>query len=392
MTRCRNALSSSGHSHSFASDHAHPFARLLVWSLAILLLTAGVLSEENSTPLNTSTNLSSPQNATNSTQSVSPQLNQTPNPTSNPPSNSTSNSTSNTSEVHSNPITILPQNATPPSPEPEPEPKFLPSPVIISFDVQKILPGDVHLGDNQINILVSNTGNQVLTNINAVIAGEGISVYTQEPIGFLSPGDSKWILAWINAKKSGKIPIDIRIADRIFRLNLNVVDSDQSSLQKKDAEEAISRRRKIREIQEDLANLSDVYESFARDYTLKESKGFILTNINLQDAKTYLRTAQSSLAKDELSDAGANLVLLRTELADVREKLSNAQPKPRTWKDPIKENVGILSGIVGVLVGGLAVYEKLKSKREAMRKNGGWFGERPKGSEPKEEDEESGEE
>ena len=363
---------------------------LLSSALFLILALVMVLGTALADDANLSTNTSQSSNLTNAT----PLIQNSTSFQNSTGSNSTSNaslSTPDNSTAVVHPLPIPPAKNTTTQLEPEPEPRPAAPAPIISFDVQKLLPGDVRLGDSQVNILVSNTGNQVLTNINAVIAGEGISVYNQEPIRFLSPGDSKWILAWINTKKTGKIPVDIRIQDRSFRLNLNVVDVEQTGQAKKSAEEAVARRRRVREIQDELSNLSDIYEAFQRDYTLKQSKGFVLTTVNLQDAKTYLRTAQSSLAKDELADAGANIVLLRTELTDVREKLASAQPKPRTWKDPLKENVALLSGVVGVLVGGLAVYEKFKSKHEDMRKSGGWFGERKKDTK-EDGEEESGEE
>ena len=234
----------------------------------------------------------------------------------------------------------------------------------------KVIPGDVKIGDAQLNILIRNTGNQNLTNLNAVITGDGLSVYNEEPISSLSPTDSKYLLVWINTKKSGKIQLSIRIQDKVFTASLNVVDSEQTAQAKKDAEDLAAKKRKIRETQSDISNLSDIYEAFQKDYYIKESKGYDMTIININDAKGYLRNAQSSLAKDDIIDSSANVVLLRAELSDLREKLVAAQPKPRTWKDVLKENIPILSGVFGILVGGIAVYEKLKRKAEKVKANG----------------------
>lgn len=365
--------------------------------LFITVFTVGFLNivhaQESNISNTTTSNISTPLNT----------INNSPNGTSNL-SNFSASSPSNATPTPAQPETFMNQtpttspkknstNLSPSTPQPESplqiEPKPAPEAPLYSFDAQKIIPSDVRIGDSQINILISNTGNQILVNLNAVITGDGVSVYNQESIPFLAPGDSKWLLAWINTKKVGKIPLDVRLQDRTFRVNLNVIDTEQHTLAKQAAEEAAAHRRKVREIQDELSNLSDSYEAFQRDFIFKETKGYVLTSVNLQDAKSYLRTAQSSLAKDDLSDAAANLVLLRAELSDVQEKLRGAQPKPRTWKDPVKENVALLSGIVGVLVGGLAVYEKFKSKREDLKKNGGWFG---KKKQPSTEDEEQIEE
>lgn len=252
-----------------------------------------------------------------------------------------------------------------------------PTPVVAPIwdhTLVKSLPGDVHIGDSQLNLLIQNSGNQNLTNLNAIITGDGLSVYTQEPIKMLAPGDSKWILAWINTKKSGRIPLEVKVIDKEFRINLNVIDTEANIQAKKTQAEVVARRRKASEIQGEISNLSDVYEAFQRDYSVKDSKNYVLAGIDLSDAKRYLRTAQEGLAKDDLEEASANVVLLNTELNDIRGKLMAAQPKPRTWIDILRENLPYISALVGALVGGIAVYEKVKTKSQELKASGGLFG------------------
>lgn len=331
-------------------------ALALIFFLASQSVNAQETNSTNSTSNSTLTNLTISYNETpasppNITINSTPSVNTTPTnpPATTPPSPSGNN---NESDEHTVPAKI-------------------PSiPPVWSFDLAKVIPGDVKIGDSQINILIKNTGNQNLTNLNTVITGDGVSVYTQEQISSLNPSDSKYILAWINTKKSGKIPLSIRVQDKVFTASLNVVDSEQTAQAKKDAEELAAKRRKIREIQSDISNLSDIYEAFQKDYYIKESKGYDMTSININDAKSYLRNSQSALAKEDLTDSSANVVLLRAELSDLREKLVAAQPKPRTWKDVLKENIPLLSGIFGILVGGIAVYEKVKRKAEKVKANG----------------------
>jgi len=332
------------------------FALSILFVLAIQSAHAQETNSTNVTSNSTLVNLTTPSNETqtsppNTTINNTPAVNTTP---TSPPITQPRSPSGNSNDSEE-PIAPVKTPVIPP---------------VWSFEMAKVIPGDVKIGDSQINIQIKNTGNQNLTNLNAVITGDGVSVYTQESIARLSPTDSKYILAWINTKKSGKIPLSIRIQDKVFTASLNVVDSEETAQAKRDAEELAAKRRKIREIQSDISNLSDIYEAFQKDYYIKESKGYDMTSININDAKSYLRNSQSALAKDDLTDASANVVLLRAELADLREKLVSAQPKPRTWKDILKENIPLLSGIFGILVGGIAVYEKLKRKAEKVKANG----------------------
>lgn len=135
---------------------------------------------------------------------------------------------------------------------------------ITDFNLVKMIPDEMNIGDTQLNLQIENIGNTDINDISALITGKGVSTYNIEPIEILHPGERGYILLWINTKQAGDISLNIKIKDKIFTKEIMVIDPNAKKEQEIDLE-------KLNALNNELSNLTKLYDQYESDY--KKEKG-----------------------------------------------------------------------------------------------------------------------
>ncbi len=231
----------------------------------------------------------------------------------------------------------------------------------VRFRILGIIPDSIYLGDAQINIQVQNTGNTEAKDVYAIISGEGISTYEIIPIDELQPFTKNYIIAKINAKKAGIIALKIKVGDQTQAVNLTVIDPNAGKEKNEDEIKTEFEEQK-KELNEIMGQHYAIYNKYADQYEQRKRLGFIVENVDIQTAKQYLLATQSAIARDDLKGTEAALVVVETELEEIKKELEQTYLPKRTWKDKFKENIPLIASIVAIIVGFITLYEILKKK------------------------------
>jgi hypothetical protein len=230
---------------------------------------------------------------------------------------------------------------------------------VTDFNLTKIIPNEMNIGDTQLNLQIENIGNNDISDISALITGKGVSTYNIEPIDILHPGEKGYILLWISTKQAGNISLNIKIKDKIFTQEITVINPNAGTGQEIDLV-------KLNTLNNELTNLTKLYDQYESDYKKKKDAGYDVSSISFNDVKNYIRNAQVYSTKKDVVNLEANIVLINSELEDIKTNLDSAIIPERGIKDEIKDNLPLISGVLGTIVTFFAVWEILKKKKESI--------------------------
>lgn len=283
--------------------------------------------------------------------------------------NTTTNATTNTTtEAPFETTEPEPQNTTQPS---QPPPQPIPKPpkeqkLTIDFSMSKIFPTTTNIGPTQLNIQITNTGDASIENLGAIITGEGIAVTDIVPIEKLEAGQQGYIIAFITANHGGNIPLLIRVLNKEFRSTLKVTDITASFNEVKKRQDAVKLKQKSDQLDKQLDNLTALYENYDHEYIEKKTQGYTFPELSFQDAKGYLRQSQANLAKADILNGEASLILVESELREIRTRLDAGLIQKKTWKDTLRENAPWIAAIMSTIVAAFAILDNLKKHGKAI--------------------------
>lgn len=277
----------------------------------------------------------------------------------------TTNNTTNTSLINDVNITQNEENDTNISNDnmSNETPQIIKDLTLVSF-----IPSEFKLGDVQLNILVKNTGNVEIEDIDAVVSGKGFASYDIIPIDLLKPGEKSYIIVSGNFKEIGNITLKIKIEEKVFYHNVTVLDPN--------AEKDIERLKEIEEVEakknNELVNISAKLEELQQKYIELENvleqkrKDYELSDVYLTELKKYIRDGQSSVIVKDLERAKADLKLALDEYKLQKERIENAKLVKRNIFLVLKDNALIISSIAGALIALFTLFEILKKKKEQL--------------------------
>lgn len=217
--------------------------------------------------------------------------------------------------------------------------------------------------------IVFNPGNVELKNLLAFISGKGLSSYDITPIDILKPGEKSYILMTGNLKEEGDIPLTIRINDKTFIQVIKVIDPNSQSNQvalKLMQEKEANKKAAITILSQQYEELSKNYTILDEDYSAKKKEKYDLSEVNLEELKTFLRNAQSSIIAADPGQANISLTLALNEYNYQKRKLEEAQKIKTSFLDVIKNNIGLLSAIATGIITLFGFYEFVMKKKESV--------------------------
>ena len=229
---------------------------------------------------------------------------------------------------------------------------------------KNFFPKDFKMGDVQFNIQVQNKKNDSLSNLIAFVTGRGFSTYDVFPVD-LDPDERGYILISGNFRESGAITLKIIIENNVFYQNVTVIDEKNAT------EQDLERLRNEEEQRNLLMNLSNQIEELKNNYNAleleleqKAEDNFDASKVNLNDLKSYIRSAESLILEENANKANINIKLAFEEYEIQKNKLENLKSKSIIAR--IKENALIFSTIAGALITFFTLYELLKRKSEKV--------------------------
>lgn len=227
---------------------------------------------------------------------------------------------------------------------------------------KNFIPKEFKLGDAQFSIQIQNNKNETITNVLAFVSGKGFSTYEVAAIESLEPEEKGYILVNGNFKESGLINLTMKIAEKTFYQEVNVLGESEEDLKKAEnlLKQQEEKKKSLSEISSKLETLKQNYSNIETELAQKEKDGYDTTDIKLDELKKYIRQTQASILGEHLEDARINFGLATEELNSVEEKIAAAEKLP--FMKRFKEHLIVFSSIAGAIITFFALYELLKKK------------------------------
>ncbi len=226
--------------------------------------------------------------------------------------------------------------------------------------IEKINPLTISKGEQQLNILIKNTGNVALPYIEADVVGYGITTFEKMPIELLAAGDKDYTFTKVNVAGSG-------LVDLIVKLYVNQTIISQEIFQITVADDGVSEQTQetafnTTAASEHLEQSKTIYNELEKGYYEKEKQEYILYGIkeDLNDVKESLRLAQVAIIEQNQKEFDKNIMYATTTLSSIQQQLEAAEKEKKTLWQIAYENLAVIGSILGVLISVVTVWSMTK--------------------------------
>lgn len=222
---------------------------------------------------------------------------------------------------------------------------------VSELTLEKITPETIKTGVSQLNILLRNTGTIDLTKIYAEVSGDGVTTLDKISLDRLVVGDKDYAFVKINATKTGKTDLIIKIyiggqlRSRIIS-SLNILADETPTAPVK--EEGYN----VTELTKSLNTLKNKYNSLSNQYQQKKMDGYIVDLVyeEIKSSNQFLTSAQAALFSGDYKIAKTNIEVAQESLADIELQLNSSVKQQKSLADTIRSNILYVGAIAAALV------------------------------------------
>ncbi len=238
-----------------------------------------------------------------------------------------------------------------------------------SISLEKITPGQISVGEQQLNIVLKNTGNVPLYQLEAEVTGYGITTKEKIAIEELPAGEKDYTFTKITAEQIGVIDLIIKVYT-----NGTLLVQQISSIEVVGSPEEVTEQ--VNETVMDVAAASQIlnetknaYADLEKEFYQKQKEEYVLYGIHddLSETKEYLRQAQVALIEQNQREFDKNVAAAKTNLESLANELQNAQKEQKKWGQIILENLALIGSLLGVFISAVTVWSMTKAHLKNTR-------------------------
>ncbi|MBW3022871.1 hypothetical protein KY308_02110 [Candidatus Woesearchaeota archaeon] len=236
------------------------------------------------------------------------------------------------------------------------------------LEVQKIVPRNLTIGENELTILVKNVYDLKLYSVGAEISGQGIRTLDVSEAEAIAPGEIGYVFLTVNATESGTKDVVMKFtAEASFqKISLTYIDKfavlpSKNLPENKPETENIS----ATQLSEELVQLKNQLKDYEMQYLEKKSEGYLVSEIYdlIKDVRDNLQSAQLALADNKYKDVQKYFILARSGLEDIDSGLQNVRKTQKTFADKLKDNALLITTTSAAIAAILGLVERSKVKK-----------------------------
>lgn len=242
-----------------------------------------------------------------------------------------------------------------------------------SISLEKITPVQISVGEQQLNIMVKNTGTISLFSVEAEVTGYGITTAEKISIEELPVGEKDYTFTKVLAEKAGIIDLIIKISSNGTLLLqeisvLEIVASPEEVVVEET--EAIEETRMNSTVATILLNETrNAYSEIEKEYYQKEKEEYVVYGVkeDLSEIKEFLREAQVALIEQDQKKFDKNILTAKTSIETVAADLATAEKEQKTLGEIISENLTLIGSLLGVFISAVTVWSITKAHLKNTR-------------------------
>ncbi len=233
------------------------------------------------------------------------------------------------------------------------------------ISVQRVVPKNLTLGQNQINVVVKNLFGDSISNVAAEISGYGVKTANAIPIPLLASQDKDSVFLTVNTSQAGEQDVIIRVRATYKDQEVKTEFIDKISVAGKTAAPSQNKT----ELSMILQTYRTAIKDLERQYNEKRVEGYQLLDLTgtFKDTKDTMIKAQGAIAAGQLDEASLQLAAVQFNLDDLTSNLETAQKPKRSITTFMKENVFWISAMITATLGAFALFEKQRQKMDVLK-------------------------
>ncbi len=234
---------------------------------------------------------------------------------------------------------------------------------LTEFKLEKLTPSLVQKGESQINLLIRNTGNEIIRMISAEITGDGITTISAIPIEELLVSDKDYVFVKINASKSGNIDIVIK-----FYIGKELISKEVEQiyvLEEKPTNTTVpvTEKYNVTLLNKRLEALKEKHKSLEVLYTEKKAEGYYVDIIydNLKVAMEYIKEVQINLVESNYKKASTGMDILEELLVNIDQQLQSAKKTELSSSEKFRNKIIYFGSIAAAIVSILTAFTLIRN-------------------------------
>lgn len=227
-------------------------------------------------------------------------------------------------------------------------------------------PKSANIGDVQLNLRILNLGNETLSNVYAIVSGNGFSTYNVIPADSISINEKGYIFVFGNLRYSGNVSLEIKILGQAFHQNVSVANTEASRALEDELKRQKEKDELIQALSVNVTELENKYDELVNLLDEKQNDDYDVSKIKLDELKNYVRTSQANLLSGNPDSALVNLRLGIDEYNYEKNLLNNV--KKISIAQRLKNNALLFSTITGAILAFFAIYELVLKKGSYLAK------------------------
>ena len=233
------------------------------------------------------------------------------------------------------------------------------------LSVLKIVPKNLSLGANRLNILVKSTFGEAITDVTADISGFGLKTVEATPVASISPGDKDYVFITINATQVGEHDVIIRVTATVGEEKVKTEFIDKLSVSTVVTASQLNKTA----LSAAIADARNALKALELDYNNKKADGYQMLGLedSFKDTKAVIIKAQTALTDGNLEGANEQLSAVLYNIDDIKTNLDNARKPKRSVSDFMRENIFWISAMITATLGAFAIIEKQRHKVDALK-------------------------
>lgn len=231
---------------------------------------------------------------------------------------------------------------------------------IEALTVEKITPATIKVGEQQLNILVKNTGTVALFSVEAEVSGYGMTTIEKLSIEALPAGEKDYTFTKVLAESAGVYDLIVKVYANKVLVTQEIFSVTVTEEEQEEAENVVLFNQSAA-----LAALNETrteYNVIEREYYEKEKQEYLVFGIDkdLVEIKEYLRQAQVAVIEQDEKGFQKNILAAQTTIENVAAELESAQKEDKTFMEILSENLALIGSLFGVLISGVTVWSMTK--------------------------------
>ncbi len=228
--------------------------------------------------------------------------------------------------------------------------------VVIKINLKSYSPKSFKINEeSSINIIIENTGEDHLNDIDAKLLSDKIIFHKSTIIGSLPPEESDIITVTFTPTTAGRYDLKPRILGKDLSIKIDVIDEKLLF--------------NATELENNINDIKIRLDAYDKEYYEKKSK-YVLGDVveQIKSVRSGIQTSKQNIYAGKLSEANSSIAMMEAQLMEIDNDLKTAEKIKKTIPEILKENAVLITTVLAAATALAGLFAKMFMKARHIGK------------------------